>query len=100
MDMFDRFMDSRSNVQKSQLQLLGVTCLFIAAKIEVSEPCLEQEYSETSDKGHSESGQTSEQRTNQKYSSILSLEWVPVSLEAIFLFSRKFTLPRLLILRM
>ncbi len=27
-------------------------------------------YSETSDKGHSERGQTSEQRTNQKYSSI------------------------------
>lgn len=35
MDMFDRFMDSRTGVRKEQLQLLGVTCLFIAAKIEV-----------------------------------------------------------------
>lgn len=35
MDLFDRFMDLRTNVQKEQLQLLGVTCLFIAAKIEV-----------------------------------------------------------------
>jgi hypothetical protein len=36
MDMFDRFMDARNNVRKEQLQLLGVTCLFIASKIEVS----------------------------------------------------------------
>ena len=36
MDMFDRFMDTRTNVRKEQLQLLGVTCLFIASKIEVS----------------------------------------------------------------
>ena len=35
MDMFDRFMDTRTNVRKEQLQLLGVTCLFIASKIEV-----------------------------------------------------------------
>lgn len=36
MNMFDRFMDTRTNVRKEQLQLLGVTCLFIASKIEVS----------------------------------------------------------------
>lgn len=34
MNMFDRFMDTRTNVRKEQLQLLGVTCLFIASKIE------------------------------------------------------------------
>ncbi len=34
-DLFDRFMDMRTNVKKEQLQLLGVSCLFIAAKIEV-----------------------------------------------------------------
>ena len=29
-------MDSQSNILKEQLQLIGVTCLFIASKIEVS----------------------------------------------------------------
>jgi len=38
-DIFDRFMDIRSNVKKDQLQLLGVTCLFVAAKIEVGRKC-------------------------------------------------------------
>lgn len=33
-DMFDRFMDLRSGVLKDQLQLIGVTCLFISSKIE------------------------------------------------------------------
>ena len=35
-DIFDRFMNTRTHVKKDQLQLLGVSCLFIAAKIEVS----------------------------------------------------------------
>lgn len=35
MDMCDRFMDTQTNVQKEQLQLIGVTCLFISSKIEV-----------------------------------------------------------------
>ena len=35
LDMYDRFMDSQINIQKEQLQLVGVTCLFIASKIEV-----------------------------------------------------------------
>lgn len=34
LDMYDRFMDSQINIQKEQLQLVGVTCLFIASKIE------------------------------------------------------------------
>ena len=33
-DMYDRFMDTQINVQKEQLQLVGVTCLFMASKIE------------------------------------------------------------------
>ena len=36
MDMYDRFMDTDTGVQKEQLQLIGITCLFIASKIEVS----------------------------------------------------------------
>ena len=35
-DMYDRFMDLHTGVQKEQLQLIGITCLFIASKIEVS----------------------------------------------------------------
>jgi len=34
-DFVDRYLSTQSNVQKYQLQLLGVTALFIAAKIEV-----------------------------------------------------------------
>ena len=40
MTMYDRFMDARTNVRKEQLQLLGVTCLFIASKIEASQPTM------------------------------------------------------------
>lgn len=35
-DYFDRFMATQRNVFKSRLQLIGITCLFIAAKVEVS----------------------------------------------------------------
>lgn len=35
-DMYDRFMELHTGVQKEQLQLIGITCLFIASKIEVS----------------------------------------------------------------
>uniref|UniRef100_A0A8C5PLT5 Cyclin E2 n=1 Tax=Leptobrachium leishanense TaxID=445787 RepID=A0A8C5PLT5_9ANUR len=34
-DFFDRFMSTQSQVGKSMLQLIGVTCLFIASKLEV-----------------------------------------------------------------
>ena len=34
-DLYDRFMDTQINILKEQLQLIGVTCLFIASKIEV-----------------------------------------------------------------
>uniref|UniRef100_A0A672GVQ3 G2/mitotic-specific cyclin-B2 n=1 Tax=Salarias fasciatus TaxID=181472 RepID=A0A672GVQ3_SALFA len=37
-DYFDRFMMTQSNVQKDVLQLIGITCLFIAAKMEESHP--------------------------------------------------------------
>lgn len=34
-DYFDRFLATQRNVFKSMLQLIGITCLFIAAKVEV-----------------------------------------------------------------
>ncbi|XP_060561398.1 G1/S-specific cyclin-E-like isoform X2 [Ruditapes philippinarum] len=33
-DFLDRFLSKQSNLQKHQLQLIGITCLFIAAKLE------------------------------------------------------------------
>lgn len=35
-DFFDRFMLTQEDVRKESLQLLGITALFIASKIEVS----------------------------------------------------------------
>ncbi|KAF7399049.1 G1/S-specific cyclin-E1-like [Vespula maculifrons] len=34
MDYIDRYLSTHQNVPKSQLQLIGITCLFIAAKVE------------------------------------------------------------------
>jgi len=34
-DYFDRFMLTQNNVEKNLLQLIGITCLFIASKMEV-----------------------------------------------------------------
>ncbi|KAG7218705.1 hypothetical protein INR49_019768 [Caranx melampygus] len=37
-DYFDRFMLTQSGLEKSVLQLIGITCLFIAAKVEEASP--------------------------------------------------------------
>lgn len=36
-DYFDRFMLLHNDVEKGMLQLIGITCLFVASKVEVSE---------------------------------------------------------------
>jgi len=35
-DMYERFMTVNTNVRKEHLQKIGVTCLFAAAKLEVT----------------------------------------------------------------
>ena len=35
-DMYERFMAAHVNIRKEHLQKIGVTCLFAAAKLEVS----------------------------------------------------------------
>ena len=40
MNIYDRYMDTSFNIQKEQLQLIGITCLFIASKIEVLKYCV------------------------------------------------------------
>lgn len=37
-DYFDRFMMTQNNIEKGMLQLIGITCLFIASKMEVTTP--------------------------------------------------------------
>ncbi|KAM9340221.1 G1/S-specific cyclin-E2-like [Symphorus nematophorus] len=37
-DYFDRFMLTQNNIDKGMLQLIGITCLFIAAKMEEASP--------------------------------------------------------------
>ncbi|TDH03855.1 hypothetical protein EPR50_G00146070 [Perca flavescens] len=37
-DYFDRFMLTQNNIEKGMLQLIGITCLFIAAKMEEASP--------------------------------------------------------------
>ena len=34
-NLFDRYMSVKRDIRKEQLQLIGVTCLFIAGKLEV-----------------------------------------------------------------
>ena len=43
-DFLDRFLGLATNVQKSRLQLIGVTCLFIGAKLEEIYPPKLQEF--------------------------------------------------------
>lgn len=48
-DMYDRFMDTQTGIQKEQLQLIGVTCLFIASKIEEIYPPKVSEFAYVTD---------------------------------------------------
>ncbi|XP_034415048.1 G1/S-specific cyclin-E1 isoform X2 [Cyclopterus lumpus] len=48
-DYFDRFMATQRNVFKSTLQLIGITCLFIAAKVEEMYPPKVQQFAYVTD---------------------------------------------------
>lgn len=37
-DYLDRFLLTQNNIEKGMLQLIGITCLFIASKMEVKKP--------------------------------------------------------------
>merc|ERR1712109_253925 len=53
-DFFDRYMSRTMNIPKTKLQLIGVTCLFIAAKIEEIYPPKLQEFAYVTDGACSE----------------------------------------------
>merc|ERR1712141_210343 len=53
-DFFDRYMSKTFNIPKNKLQLIGVTCLFIAAKIEEIYPPKLQEFAFVTDGACSE----------------------------------------------
>lgn len=47
LDLIDRYLAAQSNVKKNQLQLIGTTCLFLAAKYEEIRPPTANEFAET-----------------------------------------------------
>lgn len=49
LDLIDRYLTAQSNVGKLQLQLIGTTCLFLAAKIEEVRPPTVIEFAELTD---------------------------------------------------
>lgn len=53
-DYFDRFMATQSNVLKSTLQLIGISCLFIAAKMEEMYPPKVHQFAYVTDKACTE----------------------------------------------
>lgn len=53
-DYFDRFMATQRNVFKSTLQLIGITCLFIAAKVEEMYPPKLHQFAYVTDEACSE----------------------------------------------
>ncbi|KAH3849871.1 G1/S-specific cyclin-E-like [Dreissena polymorpha] len=53
-DFLDRFICTQSNIQKHQLQLIGITCLFIAAKLEEIYPPKLMEFAYVTDGACSE----------------------------------------------
>ncbi|XP_068433632.1 G1/S-specific cyclin-E1 [Clinocottus analis] len=53
-DYFDRFMATQRNVLKSTLQLIGITCLFIAAKVEEMYPPKIHQFAYVTDKACTE----------------------------------------------
>jgi len=53
-DFFDRYMSSTTDIPKTKLQLIGVTCLFISAKIEEIYPPKLQEFAYVTDGACSE----------------------------------------------
>ncbi|XP_030072694.1 G1/S-specific cyclin-E2 [Microcaecilia unicolor] len=48
-DFFDRFMSTQSDISKNLLQLIGITCLFIASKLEEIYPPKLQEFAYVTD---------------------------------------------------
>jgi cyclin E len=51
-DFLDRYLGISSNVPKNRLQLIGVTCLFIGAKLEEIYPPKLQEFAYVTGKNH------------------------------------------------
>lgn len=49
LDLVDRYLAAQTNISKLQLQLIGITCLFLAAKYEEIRPPTVQEFADLTD---------------------------------------------------
>lgn len=70
LDYLDRYLSAKENISKNQLQLIGITCLFIASKVEEIYPPKLHEFAYVTD-----SACTEEDILQQEFLVLKTLDW-------------------------